>query len=166
MLRIKQGSLISICIRFWHFYIKRLRNQFDERDISIDLVYAIDGNRSSSFKNIRNWAAGFLGFLNSRRKWPCHFPEVILSSACLCLTTTTQKKGEKRNFGLAVFSVTEAEEKEGGVEPDPEYTQLAGNITYVITCVTTTRDVTSSNWSRDKPWKAIIPKKCNWYFIF
>jgi hypothetical protein len=26
--------------------------------------------------------------------------------------------------------------------------------------------VTSSNWSRDKPWKAIIPKKCNWYFIF
>jgi hypothetical protein len=26
--------------------------------------------------------------------------------------------------------------------------------------------VTSSNWSRDKPWKAIIPKKCNWYFPF
>jgi hypothetical protein len=25
--------------------------------------------------------------------------------------------------------------------------------------------VTSSNWSRDKPWKATIPKKCNWYFI-
>jgi hypothetical protein len=62
----------------------------------------------------------------------------------LCLTTTP-KKGEKRNFGLAVFSVTEAEEKEGGVKPDPEYTQLSGNITYVITCVTTTRDVTSSN---------------------
>jgi hypothetical protein len=98
-----------------------LRNQFDERDISIDLVYPIDGNRSSSFKNIRNWAAGFfVFFLNSRRKWPCHFPEVILlSSACLCSTTTTpQKKGEKRNFGLAVFSVTEAGGKRRGVEPD------------------------------------------------